>query len=145
MNTNMGRALFTDKERKPGEDEILDFLASRGRLWSELLKFISENYHTEGEYKYYGAKTGWAYRLRKADKSLLMLFFEDEGLKAQVVLNPEQTEKALDSALSPETTAMLKAAKVYHDGRWLYINLKSEIELEDIKKLLLAKRNPVRK
>jgi hypothetical protein len=141
----MSQGVFTDKDRKPDEDEILEFLASRGRLWSGLLKFITENYHTEGEYKYYGKKAGWAFRVRKAGKSLLMLFFEDDGLKAQVVLNPEQTEKTLAAGLSEFTKKKLKEAKVYRDGRWLFINLKSERELEDLKKLLLAKRKPARK
>lgn len=72
-----------------------------------------------------------------------MLFFETGGLMAQIVLNHAQTEKALASDLSPAVSKMLKEAKVYHDGRWLFINLKTKKELEDVKKLLLVKRKPV--
>lgn len=138
----MSVGVFVDKACEPSQDEILRFLDSKGGLWVELLACISENYQVDGEFKYYGKKTGWAFRIRKAGKALLMLFFEDDGLKAQVVLNPEQTVKALGSNLSPMTKEMLKEAKVYHDGRWLLINLKFKRDLDDICKLLAAKRKP---
>lgn len=141
----MSKGLFTDKERKPSHEEVRQFLGSLSGLWNEICSFINNNYQIEGEFKYYGVKTGWAYRVHKAGKALIMLFFEAGGLMAQIVLNPEQTEKALTSGLSLSTNKMLKEAKVYHDGRWLFINLKTEKDLEDVKKLLQVKRKPVAK
>lgn len=141
----MGTGLFTNKGHKPSREQIMQSLGRASGLWDELLSFIKRSYQIEGEFKYYGVKTDWAYRVHKAGKALIMLFFETSGLMAQIVLNPAQTEKALLSGLSPQTTAMLKGAKAYHDGRWLFINLKTDKELEDLKKLLLVKRKPVGK
>jgi len=141
----MSSGFFTDMEHEPRQDEIIKLLCSSGGLWTELLRFIRQSYLIEGEFKYYGKKSGWAFRIHKGGKALLMLFLEEDGFKAQIVLNPEQTKKALAAGLSDETTAMLKDAKVFHDGRWLYIDLKSEKDLEDIKKLLVVKRKPVGK
>ncbi len=33
----------------------------------------------------------------------------------------------------------------YHDGKWLYLDLTSEVSVEDVKKLLLIKKKPNRK
>ncbi len=139
----MGAGLFTNKGQKPSRDELLRSLGTVSGLWDELCSFINKSYQIEGEFKYYGSKTGWAYRGHKAGKALIMLFFEAGGLMAQIVLNPAQTEEALTSGLSLSTNKMIKEAKVYHDGRWLFINLKTEKELEDVKKLLQVKRKPV--
>jgi hypothetical protein len=139
----MGTGLFPNKGHRPSREKIMQSLGRASGLWDELLSFINKSYRIEGEFKYYGVKTGWAYRVHKAGKALVMLFFEAGGLMAQIVLNPAQTEKALTSGLSLSTNKMLKEAKVYHDGRWLFINLKTEKELEDVKKLLSVKRKPV--
>jgi len=137
--------IFTDKEHEPTRKEIAQALGQTSSLWEELIQFISDNYQMEGEFIHYGKKYGWTRRYRKSGKALTSLFPAKGYFVAQIVLNPPQTEKALGANLSKSTLQMIKEAKAYHDGRWLWIKVASKQTLKDVKQLLLIKRKPVKK
>jgi len=141
----MSMGIFTDKEHEPTRKEIAQALGQTSSLWEELIQFISDNYQMEGEFIHYGKKYGWTRRYRKSGKALTSLFPAKGYFVAQIVLNPPQTEKALGANLSKSTLQMIKEAKAYHDGRWLWINVASKQTLKDVKQLLLIKRKPVKK
>ncbi|TET22689.1 MAG: DUF3788 domain-containing protein [Candidatus Stahlbacteria bacterium] len=141
----MSMGIFTDKEHEPTRKEIAQALGQTSSLWEELIQFISDNYQMEGEFIHYGKKYGWTRRYRKSGKALTSLFPAKGYFVAQIVLNPPQTEKALGANLSKSTLQMIKEAKAYHDGRWLWIKVASKQTLKDVKQLLLIKRKPVKK
>lgn len=141
----MSIGLFTDKEHEPTQKEIAEVLGPAAPLWGELIQFLRENYGMEGEFIHYGKKYGWTRRYRKSGKALISLFPAKDHFVAQVVLNPPQTQKALEAGLSKPTVQMIKEARAYHDGRWLWINVKSKTTLKDVKQLLLIKRKPTKK
>jgi hypothetical protein len=132
--------MFFDPDHPPTIKDVSRALGATSPLWEELVQFIGDNYQTEGEFKYYGKKEGWAFRVRKGGKALIMLSFNSRIAKAQIVLNPPQFEKAMTLPLSEGTRKMLAEAKVYHDGRWLFLPLATAENLADIKLLLQAKR-----
>lgn len=140
----MSVGIFTDKDHEPTKDEISTALGPAKPLWDELVQFIEENYQIAGEFLFYGKKYGWTRRYRKSGKALTSLFPAKGCFIAQVVLNPPQTEKALGANLSKSTLQMIKEAKAYHDGRWLFIKVASKKDTDDIKQLLLAKRKPAK-
>lgn len=141
----MSIGLFTDKEHEPTQKEIAEELGPAAPLWKELIQFLRESYGMEGEFIHYGKKYGWTRRYRRSGKALISLFPAKDHFIAQVVLNPPQTEKALAVGLSKNTIEMIENAHAYHDGRWLWIEVKTKETLEDIKKLLLIKRKPVKR
>jgi hypothetical protein len=140
----MSIGLFTDKEHEPTQKEIAEELGPAAPLWKELIQFLRENYGMEGEFNHYGKKYGWTRRYRKSGKALISLFPAKDHFVAQVVLNPAQTEKALEAGLGKDTIHLIEEAHAYHDGRWLWIKVKSKRTLEDVKQLLLIKRKPVK-
>lgn len=141
----MSIGIFTDKEHEPTKDEISTALGPTKVLWDELIGFIRDNYEMEGEFIHYGKKYGWTRRYRKSGKALISLFPAKDHFVAQVVLNPAQTEKALEAGLGKDTIEMIENAHAYHDGRWLWIKVASKQTLKDVKQLLLIKRKPVKK
>jgi hypothetical protein len=141
----MSIGIFKDKEHEPTRKEIAQALGQTSSLWEDLLTFINDCYELEGEFLHYGKKYGWTRRYRKSGKALISLFPAKGYFVAQVVLDPPQTEKALGANLSKSTLQMIKEAKAYHDGRWLWIEVKSKTALEDVKQLLLIKRKTVKR
>ncbi len=141
----MSIGIFTDKEHEPTTGEMSAAMGKAKALWDELLQFIPDNYQLEGEFLFYGKKYGWTRRYRKSGKALTSLFPANGYFVAQIVLNPPQTEKALGANLSKSTLQMIKEAKAYHDGLWLWIKVASKQTLKDVKQLLLIKRKPVKK
>jgi len=141
----MSIGYFTDKEHRPTKKEISTVLGRTSPLWDDILRFISVSYGLDGEFIFYARKYGWCRRYRKSGKALTTLFPAKDHFVAQVVLNPAQTEKAFEAALSEETIGVIKEAKPLHDGRWLQIKVKNKNTLKDVKELLLIKRKPVKR
>ena len=64
---------------------------------------------------------------------------------AQVVLGRDQVEKALALELGDKVGRLLRETPQFHDGRWLFISVSDQVDLLDVKKLLLLKRKPIKK
>jgi hypothetical protein len=137
-----------DKSHAPTEEEVLAFIGqTAGQLWSTLSHFVRETYDLTPEWKYEGAKNGWTLYCRKSGRALVNLSPDHEGFTALVVLGAQEAEKALAAAdtLGPAVREILENAQVFHDGRWLWIRVKTARDAEDIQRLLLIKKNPARK
>ncbi len=141
----MHTGAFTDKEHKPTLAAIRRALKSRAGAWDELLSFIDGNYRLPGELIFYGKRCGWSMRFKKSGKALATLCPGRNALAVQVVLNPEQAEKALVAKLGRRTKRMIKDAHPYHDGRWLFIEVASDGDIRDIEAMLLIKARPKKK
>jgi hypothetical protein len=64
---------------------------------------------------------------------------------SQVVLGKEQVEKALGLRLGAKVGNMVRETPQFHDGKWLFIPVTTEIDVQDIEQLLLAKKRPVKR
>ncbi|MBA4375940.1 MAG: hypothetical protein C0401_07185 [Anaerolinea sp.] len=63
---------------------------------------------------------------------------------AQVVLGKEQVEKALCLRLGAKVGNMVRETPQLHDGKWLFIPVTTEVDVQDIEQLLLTKKRPVK-
>jgi hypothetical protein len=84
-------------------------------------------------------------RFRKSGKALLSLYPNQESFTAQIIVSESQMEKALSSGLSEKASKIIEDAHPYPEGRWLFIKVESEQDLDDAKQLLIAKAQPVQK
>ncbi len=135
----MAIGIFTDKEHKPTIAEVVAAVGSQKPLWEDLNNFIAESYNLKSDFAFYGKNYGWALRFRKAGKALLSLYPGQEGFTAQIIIGHEQADQALSSGLSKKATKIIEAAHPYPEGRWLFIKVESEQDLNDVKQLLTAK------
>jgi len=135
---------FVDKGHKPTMREIFTSIGSRRGLWEELIRFIAENYHSKGELIFGGENYGWALRYRKGGKALTAVYPARESFVAQIVIGPSQAEEAFRLDLGKKVRRMLEDAHPYHDGRWLFVNVRSKRDIDDVQRLLMAKLSPVK-
>jgi hypothetical protein len=141
----MTTGAFLDKASQPTGDEILSALAASRPLWEALTGFVADAYRVEGETLFAGKKDGWAVRYRKGGKSLLWMFPRKGSFRALVVLGEAAVEKALAAPISAKTRSAIEGAHQYHDGRWVYMPVESEQDIDDIQQLLVAKASPARR
>ena len=139
----MSTACFTDRSHQPSPEEIRLALGSRYPLWERLIRFIDTNYQIAGEFSFWGpAKNGWNLRFRRKGRALVALYPQKERIMAQLALGKAQAERALALELGQKLGRMLREAPQLHDGRWLFIPVLSEADVEDLEQLLLAKMRP---
>jgi hypothetical protein len=135
----MSIGLFTDKTAKPMVGELLKSLGAKRELWNGLVKFISDTYGVQGEFKYYGKKYGWTLCFTKSGRALISLYPGRKGFTAQVVVGSKIDSKVKKLKLGKNVKQIYKSARMRHDGRWLFIKVKTERDIKDIQQLLMLK------
>jgi hypothetical protein len=141
----MAIGIFVDKEHKPTAAEIAAALGPKGQLWENLNGFIADSYRLKSDFAFYGKNYGWALRHRKGGKALLSLYPGQDSFTAQIIIGQGQAEKALGLGLSKRVNKIIEDSHPYPEGRWLFISIDSEQDLNDIKQLLMVKLQPVQK
>ena len=63
---------------------------------------------------------------------------------AQIVLGNAQVEQALELELGENVGSRLRETPQFHDGRWLFIPVRTERDAADVQQLLQVKRRPKR-
>jgi hypothetical protein len=141
----MSVGIFTDKEREPNPTEIRAKLGIAYPLWEELVGFIEETYGLPGELSFGGKKYGWYLWYRKGGKSLASIYPQEGSLTIQIVLGRQEVEKVSQLEMGNHVRAIFENTPQLHDGRWLFIGVQSERDVQDIEQILLAKRKPAHK
>lgn len=141
----MAIGCFLEKDQAPTPAQIKDALGDSFPHWERLLEFIEETYQMPGELSWGGSKYGWNLWYRKSGKSLVSIYPQQGHFIAQVVLGREQVEKALALPLGAKVGGMVRETPQFHDGKWLFIPADSARDIEDIERLLLLKKKPVKK
>jgi hypothetical protein len=141
----MADVVFNEEGSSPTEEDLAATLGRSRAAWKKLLGFLADNYALEGEWAYYGRKSGWVLRYRKSGRALTALAPYQSYFNVQIVLGRADYEAAREVPLGPEVRAAIDSAHPYHDGRWLFLPVKKINDLEDIYTLLLVKRKPARK
>jgi hypothetical protein len=132
-----------DEDHEPSEKEILAAIGARD-LWLDLKEYIDQSYDFGPELVFYGKKYGWTIRYRKSGKTLVSLFPEHGAFTALVVLGKKEGEKAAETLdeLSSATRDLIGNAEQLHDGKWLWIPILEPAHVDDVMRLLAAKRKP---
>jgi hypothetical protein len=138
----MSIGIFTDKTAKPMVGELLTSLGAKRELWNGLVKFIIDTYGVQGEFKYYGKKYGWTLCFNKRGRSFISLYPGRKGFTAQVVISSKIDSKVKGLKLGKNVKMVYKSARMRHDGRWLFIKVKTQKDIKDIQQLLMLKLKP---
>jgi hypothetical protein len=135
-----------DEHHEPSEQEILSAIGAR-ELWLNLKEYISQSYDFVPELVFYGKKYGWTIRYRKSGRTLVSLFPEVGAFTALVVLGKKEGEEVAGKLeeFSSTTRDLMGSTNQLHDGKWLWIRVLEPSQVEDVKRLLSAKRKPITK
>lgn len=108
-------------------------------LINSLIDFIKSNYSPEEKSKTSkNGKTTTFYG--KGGKSLC--YIETDGKKSIVtlVIGAKLANKVNTAQLSDKAKYMFDKAKQYHDGKWLFFEVETQTDVDDIKTFLSFKR-----
>ena len=112
--------------------------------WQSLVDFIAVQYQIPPDLNFGGKNYGWNLWYRKSGKTLVSLFPQQDGFVAQVILGKDQVEKALALDLGENVGCVLRETPQLHDGRWLFILVKTARDVQDVEQLLQLKRRPLK-
>ena len=140
----MSIGVFSDKDNQPTMKEIYMIIDTKQPLWVSLVEYIQESYHIKVVPSYGERKYGWELGCRKGSAPLLSAFPQKDGFTVQIILGKKQVEEAPRLNLSKNVGITFENARQFHDGRWLYIKVETEQDIDDIKKLLRAKVKPIK-
>ncbi len=140
----MSIGVFSDKDHQPTSTEIYMVIGAKKSLWENLVRFIEESYHINGTLNYGGRNYGWELGFRKGSRPLMSAFPKKDGFTVQIVLGKKEVEEARKLNLGKNVGTAFENARQFHDGRWLYVKVETEQDIDDIKKLLITKVKPPR-
>jgi hypothetical protein len=136
----MSISLFVDKSKQPSWEEIETALGSRLDLWNAMITRLRGHYATAEDLAFlYGMKYGWALRFRVKNKLLINIYPAKEHFIAQVNLPAAMESRALQANLGENALAAINRAHPYPEGRWLFVSVASQKDMDDTC-LLLALR-----
>jgi hypothetical protein len=138
----MSIGAFVEKDHPPTRKALERVLGAKQALFEQLAVFMDTAYHLKGEWTYGGKKYGWNIWYRKSGKTLLNLFPQKGGPVAQVVLGREQVQKASALTLGAHVQDVFSRTPQFHDGRWLFIPVRTRRDVKDVQDLVQLKRKP---
>lgn len=131
---------LVDGKHRPSAREIRSALGvTKGEMWDALVRFVSDEYGAKSELVFGGAKYGWELNFRKGGRSLVSMFPGRNTFTVQIVLGRAASEQAARLELGKSVREIFDNARQLHDGRWLFIPVRSKRDLQDIKRLIAAK------
>jgi hypothetical protein len=135
-----------DGNNKPTEHEILKTIGTQSIFWKSLCDYLKNHYTFTPEMNFWGKKHGWNIRYRKSGKTLCALFPETNNFSVLIVLGRKEVEKTENSIsqLNSRVRKIFEKTDQLHDGRWLWIRILDETDLEAVKSLIGFKRKPDR-
>lgn len=141
----MGVGLFTDKNVWPTEKEVASTLGLAQKNWNSCIKIVREHSAVIEEFKFcYGKKYGWARQFRSKGKLLLSLYPNEDYFVAQIILSLKNLKDAYSLCLHKSALDAIQTANEYPEGKWLFISVKDESDLVDIRNLLKIKTTVTR-
>jgi hypothetical protein len=133
----MSVGVFTDKNHRPTDAEILEAVGPRLSTWQELIHFVREKYRVQEEFKFlYGEQYGWGLRFSAKGKLLTSLYPVQGGFTVQIILRPEAVEKAQTMKMGRNVRKAMARAKPWPNERWLFIPVESEKDFQNVQQLL---------
>ncbi|MHA2066006.1 MAG: DUF3788 domain-containing protein [Candidatus Thorarchaeota archaeon] len=136
-----------DIDTEPTSEDIVRFIKGKRAVvsWKRLQEYLSLHYNLHvPELQFGGQKYGWCIRYRRGGKTLCTLYPEIGGFTILIVYGRKEVETFMErqSEISDQLVTQFKETKQFHDGKWLWIQLRDSTLLDDLKIMLAIKRRP---
>lgn len=131
-----------DKADTPTNQDILNTLEDKSGLWLQIHQFMEMNYDFNKELAFFSKNYGWTVRYRKNKKTLISCFPEKGAFSALVVLGKAEAEKVnqIRKELNENFLSVFDQTEQLHDGKWLWIRILTQEDLESLIKVIQVKR-----
>lgn len=133
----METSIFTDKTKIPDEKMLSDALGEMYNFWIDIREYVFKIY-PKGieEWNHPGQKYGWSFRIKDKKRAIIYLLPRDKYFLVALVFGAKATQDAIDSNIAQHIKDIILSAKVYAEGRGFRIEIRNDILVEDIKKLI---------
>lgn len=144
----MNNQRLCDKNLIPSLELIHSHIGPQAlEAWLQLTRFADKNYDHQSEIIYGGKNYGWNLRYRKGGKTLFSMFPEKDCFTVLLVLGQKEigVYKDREDKFGESFKSVYESASQFHDGRWLWIKVHSVEGINDIEKMILIKKKPIKK
>ena len=129
-------------------DAIQELLGSNSfKMYYKLNDYITNSYNVDQAWSK-GGKYGQAcLRYTKSGKTLCTLYFRENQLGVWIILGKNERSKFEDNRyqFTEEIQKLYDATQVFHDGKWLMLNVENDLLFNEIILLLSVKKKPMNK
>lgn len=135
----MGISIFVDRNCKPTLNEIFEVVSTSNINLQSLLNIIERKFKAKSEFKFYGKNYGWALNFQKSGKSFISIYPGNGIYTVQIILDKNQVIDAMNSNITECAKGIISSTEEIHEGRWIYIKVTSERDINDIETLLFIR------
>lgn len=114
--------------------------AQLGRSYVAYQAFLQQHASLRPEWKYYGARSGWALKLFDKSRNMCFVKSYDREFAITFVLGKAATRSALRSDLPEAVKQTIREAKTYVEGRLVKLTVRGLRDLKPVATLLEIKR-----
>jgi len=131
---------FTDKAIQPTDSDLLEVLDASHDLWKQIQDFVMGVYPKGlAEWNYPGKKYGWSYRIKDKKRAIIYFLPRKQYFKVAFVFGQKAMDMIMESTISFEIKEELEKATKYAEGRGIRIDVKNDLIIPDIKRLIEIK------
>lgn len=86
-------------------------------------------------------------KFKQGNKTILTIYIRNDGFTFLIIYGKREREcfEMQDSEFSQYIRDYYEKSKTYHDGKWMFIDVTTLEQLEEVKKLIQIKKKPNRK
>jgi len=133
-------SIFQDKTILPTDKDLVDNLGDTCNLWKHIHDFVLTKYPKGlAEWNYPGKKYGWSFRIKDKKRAIIYFLPRENYFKVAFVFGQKATDTVLNSDISSDIKTELEQARKYAEGRGIVIEVKNDLILPDIKRLIQIK------
>ena len=138
----MPHSIFVERDLKPTPKTLAEALGDSHRLWLQIKENLTHSFgELTEEWKYYGAKSGWLLKMLQKKRNLFFLIPLEDYFVISFVFGDKAVTQIFETDLPDVLKSTLRNARKYAEGRGLPIEVRSEKEVEQVKKLVEIKVN----
>jgi len=132
---------FIDQAKQPTEKELTRELGESKALWDALVDGLAKEQGIDvREWNSYSKKAGWSLKLKRGERTIVYLSPCKGCFRALFALGEKALSAARKSGLPAPVLKTMREAKRYAEGTAVRIEVRTEEDIEVVKKLAEAKR-----
>jgi len=132
----------------PSPDVLMSHMGSNAIMaWNKICDFMDQNYDMEPLWDYGGKYGKYVLRFKKGGKTICTLYVRDNQFGCWMILGQNERDKFERSRddFTYEIQSIYDTTTVYHDGKWIMLELSDDHLVDDIEKMIIIKKRPNKK
>ena len=131
---------LNDSSKKPTEASLAEALGESGEYWDAVGAILDrECGDAVREWKFYGEKYGWHFKVTRSKRALLYLIPKEGSFTAAMALDEDAVAAVRASDLPAELIAEIDGAAIQPEGRPARVEVTSSAAVLTVEKLLAIK------